>query len=122
MKTYIKTDGERITGIVTSSVAPTGYICVAVETLPHDLFADLNSYTFDGTSFSKRTVSEDEERSKAFMQLRMKRDRMLSACDWTQVPDAPVDQQSWAVYRQSLRDLPANTTDPCNPVWPTPPA
>jgi hypothetical protein len=24
-------------------------------------------------------------------------------------------------YRQALRDLPANTTDPENPVWPTAP-
>ena len=24
-------------------------------------------------------------------------------------------------YRQALRDLPANTTDPTNPVWPTKP-
>jgi len=26
-----------------------------------------------------------------------------------------------AAYRQALRDLPANTTDPANPVWPVKP-
>jgi hypothetical protein len=39
-------------------------------------------------------------------QLRAARDRALSASDWTQVADAPVDQQAWATYRQALRDLP----------------
>lgn len=54
--------------------------------------------------------------------LRKERDRRLAACDWTQVSDAPVDHQAWAVYRQQLRDLPGNTQDPRYPVWPTPPA
>lgn len=59
--------------------------------------------------------------AQSWADLRAKRDRLLAASDWTQVPDAPVDQQAWATYRQSLRDLPANTTDPRNPVWPTRP-
>lgn len=54
--------------------------------------------------------------------LRAARDRQLQKCDWTQVPDAPVDQSTWAAYRQALRDLPANTTDPLNPPWPTKPS
>lgn len=53
--------------------------------------------------------------------LRVERDALLSNSDWTQVKDAPVDQSAWASYRQALRDLPANTDDPANPVWPTPP-
>ena len=38
--------------------------------------------------------------------VRAERDRRLSACDWTQVLDAPVDRTVWATYRQALRDLP----------------
>lgn len=53
--------------------------------------------------------------------LREQRNLRLSACDWTQVPDAPVNQVAWAAYRQALRDLPDNTTDPENPDWPVPP-
>jgi len=30
-------------------------------------------------------------------------------------------QTEYTAYRQSLLDLPENTTDPRNPVWPTPP-
>jgi len=58
----------------------------------------------------------------AWHNLRLQRDQLLAACDWTQVADAPVNASAWSVYRQNLRDLPANTTDPTNPVWPTPPA
>jgi hypothetical protein len=57
----------------------------------------------------------------AWVSLRSERDRLLSASDWTQVADAPVDQVAWANYRQALRDLPENTTDPFNPVWPEKP-
>lgn len=52
------------------------------------------------------------------------RDSLLAASDWTQTPDSPLSeaqQQSWRDYRQKLRDLPANTPDPANPTWPTPP-
>jgi len=62
-----------------------------------------------------------QELSIAERNLRSMRDSRLAASDWTQVPDAPVDQAAWAAYRQALRDLPANTTDPRNPNWPTTP-
>ena len=58
----------------------------------------------------------------AWRELRLSRRRLLNGCDWTQVPDAPVDAAAWAVYRQELRDLPNNTTDPREVVWPTPPS
>lgn len=64
---------------------------------------------------------EQEQIAKAWSDLTIKRNRLLQSSDWTQVPDAPVDHAAWATYRQQLRDLPANTTDPRNPVWPTPP-
>lgn len=64
----------------------------------------------------------DYEVEMAWVSLRVERSRLLQDSDWTQVPDAPVDRAAWAVYRQALRDVPQNTTDPFNPVWPTPPA
>jgi len=30
-------------------------------------------------------------------------------------------KQEWAAYRQALRDLPVNTTNPLEPNWPEPP-
>ena len=58
----------------------------------------------------------------AWRQLRWRRDGMLYDCDWTQNADAPGDTAAWATYRQALRDLPANTSDPADVNWPTPPA
>jgi hypothetical protein len=60
--------------------------------------------------------------SLAWAVLRAERNRRLTACDWTQVADAPVDQTAWAAYRTALRALPENTPDPLHPVWPIPPA
>lgn len=59
--------------------------------------------------------------AQSWADLRAKRAKLLQSTDWTQVPDAPVDSQAWATYRQALRDLPDNTEDPRNPVWPTKP-
>jgi len=69
--------------------------------------------------------SQDEKLTpidEVWSEFRNTRDIKLQLSDWTQVPDAPVDQAAWAAYRQQLRDLPDNTEDPRNPVWPTPPA
>lgn len=73
----------------------------------------------DGNSFYP---SEPEPESiDPWPDLRAKRDALLAESDWTQLPDAPVDAKAWAVYRQALRDLPENTTDPADPVWPVNP-
>ena len=55
---------------------------------------------------------------------RRERDRLLSESDWTQLTDnalTDAKKQEWAVYRQQLRDLPANTSDFENVTYPTPP-
>ena len=49
---------------------------------------------------------------------RRHRDNLLSQSDWTQVSDAPVDKAVWAVYRQSLRDVPEQEGFPNNIIWP----
>jgi len=62
-------------------------------------------------------------------QLRKERDKLLKETDWVTLKaiDASIDglgiqlPQVWMDYRQALRDLPANTTDPANPVWPVKP-
>jgi hypothetical protein len=53
--------------------------------------------------------------------LRNRRDGFLAATDHRMVSDAPWDQGPWAVYRQALRDLPEQTSDPREAVWPEPP-
>ena len=58
----------------------------------------------------------------AWRAVRVERDRLLAACDWTQVADAPVDAAAWAAYRQALRDVPQDYATPDAVVWPTIPA
>lgn len=56
--------------------------------------------------------------------IRTCRNDRLARCDWTQLPDAPLElneKQSWAAYRQALRDLPENYTTPDEVIFPTPP-
>ena len=60
----------------------------------------------------------------AFADLRSQRDKLLIKSDWTQSPDSPLSDSKkveWASYRQQLRDLPSNTSDPANPSWPEKP-
>ena len=52
---------------------------------------------------------------------RLKRDALLSACDWTQVADAPVDQAAWREYRQALRDVTEQASFPQSVEWPVMP-
>ncbi len=42
--------------------------------------------------------------------MRSERNRLLSECDWTQLPDSSVDKTAWAEYRQALRDAPDSWT------------
>ena len=53
--------------------------------------------------------------------VRADRNLKLSATDWTQIADAPVDQAAWAAYRQQLRDITAQDSFPWAVEWPTQP-
>ena len=52
--------------------------------------------------------------------LRDKRNQLLSETDYLALSDVTMSSEM-QTYRQALRDLPANTSDPANPVWPTKP-
>jgi hypothetical protein len=56
--------------------------------------------------------------TQASANVRAWRDKLSAECDWTQVADAPVDQQKWAAYRQALRDISAQAGFPWEVVWP----
>jgi len=58
-------------------------------------------------------------------ELRKDRNALLVSSDWTQGADSPLADgvtAEWAVHREALRDLPANTPDPANPTWPDAPS
>ena len=64
--------------------------------------------------------------------LRVERDRLLTACDWTQSRDITLSNDvAWKTYRQALRDLPASASpkldsygdlDLTSVTWPTKPS
>ena len=103
-----------------SHTSPSGYAEVYSSSFnPSDhKYYDASTETFSGPT-------DAEQDALDFQALRFKRDRLLAQSDWTQSPDSPLSdtkKQEWATYRQQLRDLPSNTTDPSNPTWPTKPS
>ena len=76
--------------------------------------------SFDQSAFDADKKTDD------FVILRADRDARLLASDVDVMPDrfATMNDDTktaWSDYRQTLRDLPANTADPANPTWPTKP-
>ena len=62
--------------------------------------------------------------SLAISEVLQKRNTLLYASDWTQIPNNPLTaekQAEWATYRQELRDIPKQSGYPFNVIWPTPP-
>ena len=56
-------------------------------------------------------------------QISRQRDQLLRDSDWTQLADAPEkDNADWKAYRQALRNLTNNITDPSAVIWPVRPA
>ena len=62
---------------------------------------------------------------QAWTALRAQRNSLLVASDFTQLQDAHLSAEkksAWADYRQALRDLPENATDPTQVTWPVSPS
>lgn len=63
--------------------------------------------------------------AQPWKELRADRNKRIAQTDYLFTSDyphtTPEAKQAWLDYRQALRDLPANTTDPENPVWPVAP-
>jgi len=86
----------------------------------------------DITQPTEAEIQAEIARLKAeqpWKELRQERNRLLAESDWVSMKaiDASIDglgiqlPQVWMDYRQALRDLPANTIDPANPIWPVKP-
>ena len=57
---------------------------------------------------------------QALDSLRRQRNQLLTETDYLALADSTLTDEM-RDYRQALRDLPANTVDPANPVWPVKP-
>jgi hypothetical protein len=66
-------------------------------------------------------AAKDAEAAKA---VRADRDRRLAECDWVVIKNLELNQNIpgvWEVYRQGLRDLPAQAGFPHDITWPEKP-
>tara|TARA_R100000149_G_C5726380_1_gene47374 strand:- start:29 stop:307 length:279 start_codon:yes stop_codon:yes gene_type:complete len=84
----------------------------------------------DGTTVIREDTDEEKALYAAdaarvipnqWAELRAQRNSLLNQSDWMANSDVTMSD-AWKTYRQQLRDLPANTTDPSNPTWPTEPS
>ena len=83
--------------------------------------------TFNNEIQRRKDLNDEFTNSSSFlwMKLRNERDDLLLFSDFTQLSDTGLTDSKkaeWVTYRQSLRDLPSNTSDPANPTWPTKPS
>ena len=110
-----------------------GYIDYTVEsTYPQEGLIEVDyvigqspgdAYSFNvNTRVWEDTKSEQQKYTDATQTSIQKRNQLLAASDWTQLPDVPLTtKESWAAYRQALRDITVQAGYPLNVVWPTPP-
>jgi hypothetical protein len=83
-----------------------------------------NSPVLVKTKLEIASAQNDWDAFTPWVNLRAERNTKLVDSDWTQYNDSPLTDEvkaEWAVHRESLRDLPANTDDPANPSWPEAP-
>lgn len=80
--------------------------------------ADGNQVTIDQAVVDAAAVEVATE--QALAKLRTMRNQLLAETDYLALVDATLSADM-SSYRQSLRDLPANTSDPANPTWPVKP-
>jgi hypothetical protein len=71
-------------------------------------------------TFTPNPMFPDATNEQLWEQIRLWRNNRLKQTDWTQLADAPVDSEAWAVYRQQLRDI-DESSPAADYVSPTPP-
>lgn len=96
-------DGDEIVSIYEGQERPEGALAIPSQLNPYRL-------SWDGKTLSE--ASADDLNAERAAANREYRNQLLTASDWTQLPDAPVDREAWTTYRQALRDLPEHSNWP----------
>ena len=78
-----------------------------------------NEVTIDIDAVNAESIIVENEWN--FRNLRKERNLLLAETDYLALVDNTLTDEM-RTYRQALRDLPANTSDPSNPNWPTKPS
>jgi len=80
--------------------------------------ADGNQIELDQALIDAAAIEVAAEQALSI--LRRQRNQLLAETDYLALSDSTLTDEMRS-YRQALRDLPANTVDPANPVWPVKP-
>ena len=109
------------------------YTHTGIEECPEneEMFKNLGYYDKDTKTYKHELVPFTWEQLTGqlilstnalnWVALREQRDKLLAETDWMANSDVTL-ADAWKTYRQALRDLPANTSDPTKPTWPTKPS
>ena len=103
------------------------YMVKSSESYVEGSISNNEDYYIDGV-FVKRQNTTDEDIRFTEIEIRRKRNLLLSSSDWTQGVDSPLSdtqKSAWATYRTALRDLPSSnssTTSIEDVTWPTKPS
>ena len=96
----------------------------AIPGFAKDIGTDLGT-----TSFSYHGLEDEEAVQEAkdnqLELVRLGRNDKLAKSDWTQLTDSPLtdeDKALWQTYRQGLRDITEDLTNPFIVSWPTEPS
>lgn len=87
---------------------------------PNQIISELGIYSQAQTDYNNETQRVAAARDY-WEELRTKRNQLLAETDYLALSDVTLSTDM-RTYRQALRDLPANTSDATNPVWPTKPS
>lgn len=108
-----------------------------VNTDTHTVQWNEDTLAWDTIALSQDQLTLIED--KQYRPIRKRRDSLLLSTDWSQLVHTAATEEEpatyghlgciisaelsaeYADYRQALRDLPENTTDPANPPWPDAP-
>lgn len=122
----VNPEGQVLNRYTADAPVPYGYLWMPPHAEHREVPAEIDldcAAIVDGEVISDPSLEAAKIESQ-WNALRAQRNSKLSACDWTQLSDSPLDatmKANWATYRQALRDLPENTVDPTSPSWPAEP-
>lgn len=94
------------------------YVPYTVQVCDEELPTEYFNKAVAGDFGAIGDIAADRESNK----VRMERNKLLAGSDWTQAADVPdATRETWATYRQALRDIPQQDGFPFNVTFPTKP-
>lgn len=99
-----------------------GYTADANDPDPTSIGRELHATAMADPQLSREALGIGAQLARLDVDARIRRDALLAASDWTQLPDVPAaTRAAWATYRQALRDVPQQRRYPQHVTWPVGP-